>query len=71
MEVAGELSVIVRQGEVHRLDPLEVLGIERVLQPGPAADLQIEESGQGMNDRIQHRDVRNAQTAAAIYQPGA
>jgi hypothetical protein len=71
VEVGAELPVVVRERIVHGVDAGEVLGVEHVLQAGPAANLQVEISRQRMDRRIEQRHAGNGQWPAAFQQGGA
>ncbi len=53
------------EGEIHRLDPVEIFGVELVLPAGLAARLLPEMSGHRVHHRLQHRHHRHLQGPAA------
>ena len=52
VQIALHLSIVVGQGEIHRIHALKILGIKSVLQAGPPANFDAEVTRQTMNDRI-------------------
>ncbi len=59
------------QREGHRVDALEILGIEHMLPSGLAAALDPEIAGEGPHHRVEHGDARHAEAAAALLESAA
>ena len=59
-------AVVVRDGELDRIDPREIGGVEHMLAPGPRLGLLAEQPRQRIVDRIERRDRGQPQRAAAL-----
>src|SRR3546814_6573845 len=68
VDVAAVLTVVMGQREGHRVHAAEVLGVQHVLQPWRAADLDAEVVGQGMDHRIEHGNTGQGEGGAAAGQ---
>ena len=68
VQAPERLAVIVIEGEGHRVDALEILAVEQMLLAGQTARLAAEIGGERADHRIEHRDRRHLQLAAAFDQ---
>jgi hypothetical protein len=53
-------------GELDRVDPREIGGVERVLAPRPALGFLAENRRQGIDDRIEHRHRMDSAAAGLL-----
>ena len=56
--------------EVQRVDAAEIVGVEHVLGADAAGRARAEIGLEGGKHRVEHRDARNAEAAAALLQHG-
>ena len=61
----------MRHHPVDRVDAPEILGVERVLAAGQIARLETEIIGERPHRRIEHRNARHAERAAARFERAA
>jgi hypothetical protein len=59
----------MQHGEVERVDPLEIIGIEHVLRPGALGRDRAEIRLEHAQNRVQHRQAGTAEVAAGVLQP--
>ncbi len=57
LQILRQVAVVVGEGEVHRVDALEVLGVQHVLGARPGRLLRAEVGLQKVVDRLQHREA--------------
>ena len=56
--------------EVHGLDAVEILGVEKMLAAGPSALLAVEVTRHRFDHRIDHRDTGQVEVAALLLKGG-
>lgn len=64
-------AVIVRNGELDRFDAFEIGRVQAVLLARPRLGLLAEQRGEGIDDRIDHRNGGQSERAAPFFQLGA
>ncbi len=69
LQIVRQVAVVVGQREVHRVDALEVLGVQHVLGAGPRRGLGAQIGAQQVVDRPQDRQAGRAGLAGHLLQP--
>ncbi len=67
-QIAGALAVVVGHGEVERVHPLEVAGVQGVLGAHTGGERGPEIAGQGRDQRIQGGNAGHLHIATALLQ---
>lgn len=67
-QTRGGLAVVVGQDVVHRIDPAEIVGIQRILPPRPGGGLFSDQFLQEVHHRVEHVDDRDVQPQAGGFQ---
>ena len=66
-DVVDALTVVMRHGEIERVDPLEVVGVQRMLSRHLRRGLGVEILRQYCNDGIEDRHARDSQGLAVLF----
>jgi hypothetical protein len=71
LQILAALAVVMADGVVQRVHPVEIVGVQGVLHPHPAGDRSAQVAGKRRDQRIQRRDAGHVELATAFLQGGA